>query len=323
MVDSNNLPSPTVSIVVINYNGRPFVEELLATLQSQTYRDFEISFIDNHSTDDSPDWVENIFPEIRLRRLPDNVGFARAGNLGAREASSKYLVFLNVDLKLDPDWLGEMVATIEHDDAVAAVAPKMRLYDQPHLLNGVGGAMNYLGYTWDRGMFEEDLGQYDRSEPILFASAGASLFRRSTFLSAGGFDERFFMYHEDVDLGWRLWLLGHRILTSPNSIVYHHFGASTRAARSMNWREVLGERNNIRTLVKNYQASNCFVALRDMLLLRQSTARKLAQLKNFLWNLLWLPETLQRRRFVQSRRVRSDGDLDYLIVQSKDVPVRV
>lgn len=183
--------------------------------------------------------------------------------------------------------------------------------------------MNRVGYTWDRGMFEEDLGQYDHSDEVLFASAAASLFRRRTFLDAGGFDERFFMYHEDVDLGWRLWILGHRIATAPKAVVLHHFGGATRQDKGMKWRELLGERNNIRSLLKNYEAKQVLKALRELVGLRQSPRRKWGQLGNLLWNCFWLPETYRLRRSLQKRRRRSDDQLKRLIVQSADVPVRL
>ena len=185
------------------------------------------------------------------------------------------------------------------DESVAAVASKLLLYHQPTILNGVGGAMNRLGYTWDLGMFEEDEGQYDQSREVLFASAGAALFRRVTFLESGGFDEGFFMYHEDVDLCWRFWLLGFRVVTAPAAVAFHHFGASTQAHQGMTWRELLGERHNMRALLKNYEARNLRSALWGLLKRPQPPVRKWNQCRNFFWNLRRLPDTLKRRKWNQ------------------------
>ena len=228
---------------------------------------------------------------------------------------------MNPDLKLDPGWLEELVRAAEGDSNIAAVASKLLLYGEARKLNGVGGMMNTLGYTWDRGMFEADRGQYDEPAEVLFASAGAALFRRSTFLEAGGFDERFFMYHEDVDLCWRLWLLGFRVVTAPGAVAFHHFGGSTRDSRGMLWRELMGERHNIRALIKNYQFVNLVRALAGLILLPQPWSRKLGQLRNLLWNLWVLPDTLRERHRISRRRVRNDRDLAHLIVKSKDVPI--
>lgn len=314
---------PPVSIFIINFNGRDFLECLCESLFRQTYPHFEVSLIDNGSTDGSCPFVAARFPRVRIVETGVNLGFARAANLGAMNCSTPYFALLNTDLRLEPDWLARLVKAVEADEEIAAVAPKMLFIDQPRILNGVGGKMNRLGYTWDRGMFEEDRGQFDCPAEVLFAPAAASLFRTRVFQELGGFDERFFMYHEDVDFGWRCWLTGHRIVTTPSSVVYHHFGGTTRASESLLWREVLGERNNICSLIKNYEAFNSVRALFRLLLLKQRWPRKLAQLRNLVWNLLRLPETLRIRRSVQQRRTRRDSELEHLIVQSPNIPVRL
>ena len=314
---------PKVSVIIINYNGLLYLHDLLQSLREQTCLSFETFLIDNASHDGSVSYVRNQFSWVKVFPQPTNVGFSRAGNLGAEQSEAEYLVFLNADIKLDPQWIEVMIGTVERDPSIAAVASKMRLYHQPDTLNGVGGAMNYLGYTWDRGMFEKDSGQYDQCQEVLFASAGAALFRRSHFVEVGGFDEKFFMYHEDVDLCWRLWMLGFRVVPAPRAVTFHHFGGSTVKARGMRWRELIGERNSIRSLLKNYELSNLRRALTGLLLLRQPPGRKYQQCKNFLWNLIQLPNTLRERSKIQKRRCRSDLQMQYLIVQSKDVPIRL
>jgi GT2 family glycosyltransferase len=315
--------SPEITVALINYNGVSFLEELLRSLVSQTYKPFEILFIDNGSSDNSLEFVRSSYPGIQLIAQEENRGFAQAGNLAMRESTNEFVALLNTDLKLDPDWLKNLTAQIIQDDATAAVASKLRFYDRPNYINGVGGTMNRLGYTWDRGMNEEDRGQLDQPVEVLFASAGAVLFRRKTFQQVGGFDEMFFMYHEDVDLCWRLWLLGFQVLTSPAAVAYHHFGGATKKAKGMRWRELMGERNNMRSLLKNYELPNALSAITRMIFLKQPASRKLAQIRNLCWNLIHLPDTLRHRRCVQRRRVRSDNDLKHLIVQSNDVPVRL
>ncbi len=314
---------PAVTVIVVNYNGRRFLDELLQGLQRQSYSDFETLLIDNASSDGSADYVRQNYPGVQVVAQSQNLGFSTAANRGVRRSRARWVALLNTDLKLDPNWLQELVRVGESDPEIAAVAGKMRLYDRPALLNGVGGCMNRLGYTWDRGMLEPDRGQYDRPAEVLFACAGAALFRRQTFLQVGGFDRRFFMYHEDVDLGWRLWLLGFRILTAPRAVVYHHFGGTTGQCGGRLWRELMGERHNLRTLLKNYQWRNLLPCLWQLLLLPQRPYRKAQQLVNFLWNLVWLPETLLARRRIQKQRSRNDRELARLIVQSQNVPIRL
>ncbi len=311
------------AVAVINYNGARFLGELLGSLETQTVRPDEILFIDNCSTDESVDYIRSRHTGVKLLPQATNLGFAKAGNLAARSTGCRYLALLNADMRLDPGWLRALIGRAEQDTAIAAVASKLRLYSDPQKLNGVGGSMNYIGYTWDRGMFEPDAGQYDDAQEVLFASAGAALFRRRVFLESGGFDERFFMYHEDVDLCWRFWILGYRVITEPAAVAYHHFGGSTREARGLEWRELIGERNNLRALLKNYEGRNLVRAMARLLALRQPARRKAAQLKNFAWNLYHLPETAGERRRIQKRRQRSDADLQHLIVQSPHVPIRL
>ena len=313
----------SVTLGIINYNGRRFLSELLDGIGAQRFDNFETLLLDNASNDDSLALVKQGYPWVRLISSPVNLGFSKAGNRLLAESGSPFICFLNTDIKLDSDWLGQLVNQIEQSPKTAAVAPKMLLYDTPHLLNGVGGCMNRLGYTWDRGMFEEDLGQYDQPAPVLFASAGASLFRRPVLQKLGGFDEGMFMYHEDVDLGWRLWLSGHQVRTAPGAVVFHHFGGVTQASRGPAWRELLGERHNIRSLLKNHEVPNLLRALAGLLVLRQPIPRKIAQLKNFAWNLGHFGSTLTLRRQIQRGRVLRDRDLGELIVQSSDVPVRL
>jgi GT2 family glycosyltransferase len=314
---------PSVTVAIINYNGRRFLDELLTSLDRQTFRSFETILIDNQSSDGSADYARNNYSWVRVLAQSDNLGFAKAGNLAFTSSTSDFVALLNTDIKLDPRWLESLISVALPDPAIAAVASKLRLYSDPKRLNGVGGAMNYLGYTWDRGMFEVDEGQWDTPEEVLFASAGAALFRRSAIVSAGAFDERFFMYHEDVDACWRLWLLGFRVVTAPAASALHHFGGSTRESKGLDWRELIGERNNIRALIKNYEARNLRRALLHLLRLRQPARRKLGQMRNFAWNLRQLPDTLALRRRIQRERVRTDAQLAHLIVQSPNVPIRL
>jgi GT2 family glycosyltransferase len=314
---------PGVSVAIINYNGRKYLDELLTSLAAQTLRPTRVLLIDNASTDGSVAYARNNFPWIEALPQDRNLGFAKAGNLAMALLESEHVALLNTDMRLAPDWLESLARATQSDPAIAAVASKLRLYADPRRLNGVGGAMNYLGYTWDRGMFEMDEGQLDRSAETLFASAGAALFRRSAFREAGGFDERFFMYHEDVDLCWRFWLFGMRVITCPAAVAWHHFGGSTRESQGLQWRELIGERNNIRALAKNYEARNLRRALVGLVRLRQRPRRKLGQIRNFAWNLWRLSDTLAQRRRIQRRRVRSDSELAHLIVQSPNVPIRL
>ena len=142
---------PRASVVVVNYQGRAYLEELFTSLSRQTFQDFEVIFIDNASQDGSLDTVRSLRPGCQTVEQQRNLGFARAANQGARLAAGDLLAFLNPDLKLDHGWLEELIRATESDHRIAAVASKMFLYNDAGKLNGVGGMMNYLGYTWGPG----------------------------------------------------------------------------------------------------------------------------------------------------------------------------
>lgn len=309
----------SVSVVIVNYNGAAHLPLCLESLRRQTVRPLEILVVDNNSSDGSRLIVMR-YTEALLVESGENLGFSRAANLAARAAKGEILALLNTDIELAPSFLEEGLRAMQ-EGAVAAAASKMLFFERRNVINGVGGGMNYLGYAWDRGLNETDTGQYDRPEEVFFASGGACFLRRELFLELGGFDPRFFMYHEDVDFCWRARLRGYRVITCPGAVVYHKYGATTR--RELGWRrrELLGERHNLRSLLKNYELTHALRAWVKILLLPLPWNRKREQMKNFMINLLWLPDTLRHRRQVQVTRVISDSAIQPLILQSNIVPV--
>ncbi len=310
----------SISVIIVNYNGASDLPLCLGSLARQTLRPSEILVIDNNSTDNSRE-MARLFSGVQVIRNSENLGFSRAVNLAAGRAGSTLLAVLNTDVEVAPSFLEEGVRAME-DASVAAAASKILFFDRRDVINGVGGGMNYLGYAWDRGLNEIDHGQHDNPEEVFFASGGACFIRREVFITLGGFDPRFFMYHEDVDFCWRARLQGYRVITCPSAVVYHKYGATTRQALGWGRREILGERHNFRSLVKNYELSNALRALRDILLIPLPWRRKFAQLQNFAVNILWLPDTVRQRRKVQATRKVSDEELESFILQSHIVPVR-
>ena len=308
-----------VSVIIVNYNGENDLPACLQSLRLQTLSPAQILLVDNNSTDASCA-VARRFAEVTLIRNRENAGFSRAVNLAAAAATGEILALLNNDVEVTPSFI-ELGAAAMHNPTVAAAAAKILFFDRRNVINGVGGGMNCLGYAWDRGLHEIDGGQYNQPEEVFFASGGACFLRRSVFLELGGFDPRFFMYHEDVDFCWRARLAGWRIITCPDAVVYHKYGTATRRELGWDRREILGERHNLRSLLKNYSLGNALAAWLQILLLPLSGRRKWEQLRNFAVNLAWLPDTLRQRSRVQRQRQVSDDSLKQLILQSHRVPV--
>ena len=155
------------SIIIINYNGRRYLEELFASIREQSLPPREVVLVDNASSDDSVEYAARLYPGIRVIPFSRNRGFAAAANAGLEAGSCEAAALVNTDIRLERFWLEQRLETRSSDEKSAAVAAKVMLYDQPRLLNGVGGGMNRLGYTWDIGMFEEDRGQYDAPAEVI------------------------------------------------------------------------------------------------------------------------------------------------------------
>ena len=320
---TNDDAAPLVSVVIVNFNGRSHLERCLPSLADTTGAPFETIVVDNGSGDGSVGWLGERFADVRVLALGANLGFGEANRRGAEAARGEYIAFLNNDTVVTPTWLAAMIWAIGSGPEIAAVCATLRLLDHPELLNARGGGMTWLGYGYD-----PDLGvPYDPPDvpgtvvDTIFPTAAAMLIRRDEFLACGGFDPAFFMYHEDVDLGWRLWLLGRRVVVAPDAVVFHAWGGTTRSAAGMAWKERLGARHNLRTLIKHYEPYNMARALKNLVKL-WVRARAWGRMTHvFAWNLWHLPGTLAWRRRLQRARKVTDRELfDRGLIADAPVP---
>lgn len=240
-------------MVVLNWNGRDFVRTCLRSLFAQTYPDVRVVVADNASTDGSREIVREEFPEATLVGLPENLHFARGTNAGIEEAlrdpGSTYVVTLNNDTRVDPEWLAELVRAAA-PESVGVVASRIVFMDRPTVLNSTGIAVCRDGSGVDRGWLQRDEGQFDTAVDVFGASAGAALYRREVLETVGLFDPDFVAYYEDLDLAWRARLAGWTARFAPRAVVYHKYSGST-SPRAI-WKTYQGERNRIWNLVQNY-----------------------------------------------------------------------
>jgi GT2 family glycosyltransferase len=241
---------PLVSVVVPNWNGRRFLAETLEGLRAQQFPSFEAIVVDDGSTDGSPGWLRECFPWVIVERLARNSGFASAANAGAGVAQGRYVAFLNSDAVPRPDWLAELVACLERHPAAAAVDSKILRLGEPDEIDGAGDAM-----TWSLKAYRRGAGQpwdpwLEREERIFAASGTAALWRAEAFSHLGGFDDRFFAYYEDVDLGFRALRGGYECWFTPLAVVMHRGGASAGpAARRLESFDAV--RNRWAMIIKN------------------------------------------------------------------------
>jgi GT2 family glycosyltransferase len=244
---------PRISVVVPNWDGRENLRVCLGSLQGLDYPSelVDVVVVDNGSEDGSTAMVRSAFPSVRLVTNDSNHGFAAACNEGARTASGAYVAFLNNDARVDSGWIGPLVDIMDREAEVAAVGSLVLDWSGRTIDFGRGGLTPIArGLQLDYGV---PLARApDRPAEQLFANGAAMLVRRDLFLEVGGFDERFFAYYEDVDLGWRYWVQGWRVLLHPASRVYHHHHGTSRRLRQEQI-DFLLTRNAIASAIKNVE----------------------------------------------------------------------
>jgi len=248
---------PPVSIITVNLNGKDYLSVLLESIAKLDYpqEKLEIIVVDNGSTDGSADFISSNYPQVKLIRNDYNTGFAVANNQGAAAATGDYAAFLNNDTKVDSQWLIELLRPVYGDSETVCAGSKVLSIDGK-ALDFAGGMINFegKGFQIDYGV-EMSKDTHNQYACLPFVNGGAMLVDRKVFLSAGGFDEDFFAYYEDVDFGWRLWVLGYRVVFAPKSIVYHvHHGTSKMFSDDK--LRFLKERNALYSVFKNYDDEN-------------------------------------------------------------------
>lgn len=242
---------PLVSVIIVNWNGRHLLAECLDSLLAQEVRELEIILVDNGSRDGSADFVQEGYPSVTVVRLPDNRGFAGGNNAGIARSSGEYIAFLNNDTKADPGWLKNLLGAAEAGPpSVGMWACKILSYGKPDVIDNVGLLIYPDGLARGKGRLEKDLGQHDIPGAALFPSGCAGLFRRSMLDEIGFFDENFFAYADDVDLGLRGRLAGWDCRYVPSARVYHKYSSSSSAYSPS--KAFLVERNRIWVLLKYF-----------------------------------------------------------------------
>lgn len=215
-----------VSVIVPNWNGGDFLRLSLESIRNQTYEPIEAIVVDDASTDGSADLVRVEFPEMDLVCLPRNSGFAHAANTGIRRAHGAVIALLNNDAVAAARWIEELVTALGRHPEAGSAASKMLLWDRRDVINSAGDVFRRCGVPDSRGVWEPDRGQYDQEGEVFGACGGALACRRAMLDDIGLFDERFFMYCEDVDLAFRAQLAGYRCVYAPGAVVWHRLSAS-------------------------------------------------------------------------------------------------
>ncbi len=294
-----------IDVIIPNYNGSALLPVCLDSLRAQTRRDFTVTVVDDASTDDSVAIVTSRYPEVQVLRLAQNRGFAAAVNAGLAATHQPFVALLNNDTEADPHWLAALIDALERWPQFAFAASKLRLFDRRNVLHSAGDFYRPNGEPGNRGVWEEDRGQYDAYSEVFGPCAGAAAYRRSALelLAEDGrvFDEALVMYCEDVDLNLRARRKGLRTIFVPTAVVYHRLSASGGGALASYYCgrnfPLVWVKNMPSDLMRRYWpaliASQLRFALHSLRHIREPAAR--ARLRGQLAGLWALPHFWSRR----------------------------
>lgn len=236
-------PPGSVSVILVNLNRLDLLRRALRSITAQPYPNAEIIVVDNASTDGSPDMVAAEFPAVRLIRNTTNKGFCEANNQGIAIAQGEFIALLNNDAEAEPGWLDSLVLAISRSQRTGMAASKILVFEDPSRLDKVGHLIFFDGQNRGRGSGETDDGQYDTMGDVLWPDGCAAIYRHTMLEEIGGFDEDFFAYADDAELGLRARLAGWECAYAPHAVVRHHRGA-TLGVRSLRRVELI-ERNRV------------------------------------------------------------------------------
>lgn len=305
---------PAASVIIVNWNSGPWLARVCAGLAAQTIDDFEVIVVDNASTDTSVSQAMPLLPHARLLQQAQNLGFAAGNNIAARVATGNWLACLNPDAMPAPDWLERLLAAAAQHPDYVFFGTRQIMADRPALLDGIGDVFHVSGLVWRMGHGADDAAIPQLPMEIFSPCAAAALYRRDHFLDIGGFDERYFCYLEDVDLGFRMRLLGHRALYVPDAVVHHAGSVST--GRHSDFTIYHSQRNLVWTFLKNMPLPLLLLYLPAHLALNlfaiayftlKGQGRVILKAK---WDALCgLPEIMRTRQALQARRRTRTADL--------------
>ena len=309
---------PSVSVVVVNFNGKELLKQCLLTLSKTDYSNYEVVVVDNASTDGSLAEIKRSFgsdPRIKVVENSRNVGHSEGCNIGAKMADGRYLVFLDSDTEINAaNWLKELVNVMENDGSVGLAQAKLVLAEDKSCLDYVCVAVDALG-TWAATYGTKEKSLKENFE-VFAASAGCCIIRRDVFNQAGGFDADYFIYDDDTDLSLRVRLLGYRILFVPSAVVIHRSGVLRGVSGMMLYHS---SKNRIRTALKNYELRNVwwrfsvltfftFIAAVGFFATKKNDEAK-ATLRGLTNSITDLPEIWKKRLMFQSKRRIRDFEL--------------
>ncbi len=313
-----------VSVIIPNWNGKKFLKGCLDSLLASNYPQVEVVIVDNGSKDGSVEFLEENYPQVRLVKFPVNTGFAPAVNAGIRACDGEYVALLNNDTVVDEKWISEMIRVLKEHPEIGSTGCKMLAYDDHALLDGAGDGYRRGGLPGRIGHREKDFGQFNEQRYILGPCGGAAVYRRSMLDDIGLFDDDYFAYLEDVDIGLRAQSAGYKCLYVPSAIMYH-LGCGTTGSGYHPLVVRLSAQNNWNTIVKNIPLALLFKFMPQIIYWQAYyfavvivRGGQVIPWLHGTWNALCLmPKMLQKRAEINRKRRVPHSYMEEIIVKSE------
>ena len=297
-----------VTAIIVNWNNKDVIVECIQSLLDQNRNEIDIIVSDNGSKDDSVEFIRKCFPSIEIIENGENLGFGSAVNRGLGLAKGDYLLFLNSDLKLHSECVGELAKVLESDSNVGGTIPKILHINQQSTINSLGVLINYTGIAYPNLLGEKDPGY---QEPFESACGGIFMLRREVYETVGGFDEDLFLYHEDHDLSWRIRLAGWHLKVAPQAIMYHHYKFNKGVLKYYS-----SEKNRLHILLKNMEIKTLALIFPALIIIEFSqwfhaVINKwfLLKIKSYIEILKLFPRILTKRKKIKFSRKVSDKEI--------------
>ncbi len=310
---------PLVSIVIPNWNGGDIFKDCLKSLTFLTYPNWELIIVDNGSVDGSENYAFKIIKKsenIKLIKNKVNLGFAKACNQGLDKSKGQYILLLNNDTKVNPNFLTRLVNRLEDDPSIGVIQPKIYLMDKPGYLDNAGSFLTRIGFLEHWGFMQKDGEEFDNEREVFSVKGACMLIRRKVIEEVGLFDEVFFSYFEESDFCWRVWLSGSSVIYFPQAFIYHKVGFTIRRLNVANI-NFHYYKNRIASIIKNLELRNLIVILSIHLIISLGIAlafliklqpkNSFMILKAIFWNLFNIESTFKKRANVQRLRKVKDS----------------
>lgn len=321
---------PIVSIIILNYNGKKWLEKCLPSWRKNKYAATEVIVVNNGSTDDSAEFIKKKHPEVRLLDIHPNRGFAGGNNYGVQKSKGKYVFLLNNDTEVTPGLLEPMVDLMENDPSIGVVQPQMRNMRYKDKHDAVASFYTSTGFLYHYGYMQPiSKKMYDKTIPCYSIKGAAMFMRKDDYINLGGLDEEFVCYVEESDLCHRVWLSGKKVVYHPKSYLYHWGGGDMSIMEKGETTVYRAFRNRFISYFKNLSTVDLLKVLPMhfvlcegfilMTLLKGKFKNALAAQWGTIWWIFHMSSILKKRRYVQST-IRKVDDKSFFPLIKHDPP---